>query len=61
MPVTDRWISDELEILVQERTAGLERANQLLRAENIESKRAEEHTSGLREYSGENGGVAGAI
>ena len=43
MPIADRWISDELEILVQERTAELERANQMLRTEIIERERAEEH------------------
>ncbi len=61
MPIADRWISDELELLVQERTAGLERANQMLRAEIIERKRAEEHYIRFTRISGENGGVAGAI
>ena len=43
MSIADRWISDELEIIVRGRTAELERANQMLRTEIIELKRAEEY------------------
>ena len=41
MTISDRLSADELEILVQERTAELEKANQVLRAEIYEYKQAE--------------------
>jgi len=49
MTISDRLSADELEIRVKERTAELEKANQALRAEILESKRAENELIKLKD------------
>jgi PAS domain-containing protein len=41
MTISDRLSADELELRVQERTAELDKANQMLHAEILERKRTE--------------------